>query len=157
MITSLSFSAFSKGLESNDCKTRILTVKCDLLPRSSLEEICILIQTMLPLHKTFSASPFLKMPSEAIYQSHKKTDFIILYSWETLPLSDIFFLHTAHFSLIISCLYETWGWRCVTETLCGSPASKMSDRHGIYCCNSRSWADTWLPFGWTSHGKMWGI
>lgn len=57
---------------------------------------------MLPLHKTFSASPFLEMPSEAIYQSHKKTDFIILYLWETLPLSDTFFLHTSHFSLIIS-------------------------------------------------------
>lgn len=45
-----------------------------------VKEVCILIQTMLPLCKMFSESPFLEVPSEAIYQTLKKISFIIFYS-----------------------------------------------------------------------------
>lgn len=58
-------------------KTRILNEYG--LYRSSLEKACILIQTILSLRNIFSESPFLEMPSEALYWPLRKINLFYIY------------------------------------------------------------------------------
>lgn len=93
---------------------------------NSLEAICLLIQTMLPLHKTFSESPFLENGFQKSSTSPlRKLSSLFHIHKEPLPLIPFspFLLLSLMVSAASSSLCLPWSWWCVTLRAYKSPAS----------------------------------
>lgn len=121
--------------------------KCGL-HRTYLKEACIIIQTILPLHKIFSKSPILEIPSGALYQPLKKINFVFLCSQKP-------FLGLIVFSSYYFIFPLTWSWWRATLRH-SDLLTADRDRHGIcYCLFPPDWHTN--AIGWTSYRELWEI